>query len=75
MSRHLTADEEKKRSLNEYLAYRDGKPENLTPSVSFGNASPGRPQYKGNSMGSARPDADQHFQFKSIPMGAQIKRV
>lgn len=50
------------------------KPANAVPSSTLTNATTSG-IYRGNSMGSARADADQHFQFTSAPMAAQIVRV
>lgn len=45
----------------------------LTPPVTYCNSTT-TGTYTGNNMSSARADADQHFQFLSAPMAAQIRR-
>lgn len=55
-----------------YLAERAARNPKLTPSITFGNASPDRPRYTGNNMRSARADADQHFQYTGAGFKPQI---
>ena len=53
-------------------AYAKAKPANLTPSITYGNASTGS-QYT-SPVWSVRAGADEHLEHASLPMGAQIIR-
>lgn len=70
-----SSPEQRKKIAREYLAEREARNPKLTPSITFGNASPCRPPYTGNNMLCARADADQHFQYSGAGFRAQIERV
>ena len=73
--RNKTNQEIREKQLKDYIAERKARNPDLTPSINFCNSSPCRPTYTGNNMSSARVEADQHFQFLSAPMAAQIVRA
>jgi len=56
-----------------YLAERAARNPKLTPSRTFVNSTT-TGLYTGNRMQSARPDADQHFQYAGAGFQAQIDR-
>lgn len=58
----------------QYRQERDMRSPKLTPSRTYTNATTSG-LYTGNNMGSARPDADQHFQYTGAGFRAQIRRV
>lgn len=53
--------------------YAASKPHDVTPSITYGNATT-TGYYTGNSMQSARPEADQHKQYTGAGFQAQIDR-
>ena len=70
----LNSQQLRERSLKEYLAERKARNPARTPSRTFVNSTQ-RDPYVPPHMGSARSDADQHFNYSSAPMAAQIRRV
>ena len=54
-------------------AYAKAKPANLTPSITYGNASTGS-KYTSPAW-PVRDGADEHFEHASLPLGAQIARA
>jgi hypothetical protein len=65
----------REKQLLAYLAERKARNKNLTPSITFGNASPCRPSYTGNVMGGARAGDNQHMLIRSAGLRAQIVSV
>lgn len=74
MGYSLNSQQLRERTAREYLAERATRNPKLTPSRTYTNATTSG-YYTGNNMGSARSDADQHFQYASAGFLAQIERV
>ena len=63
----------REKQLQDYIAERKAHNPDLTPSRTWTNATTDG-YYIGNRMSSARAEADQHFDYLSAPMAAQIRR-
>lgn len=70
----LTNQQIRDKQLQDYIAERKARDPKLTPPMTYTNATT-EGSYTGNRMQSARAEADQHFQFSSAPMAAQIVRA
>lgn len=71
MGYSLNSQQLRERTAREYLAERAARNPNLTPSRTYTNARTSG-LYTGNNMGSARSDADQHFQYTGAGFKPQI---